>query len=38
VGENYHAKFHINLEINSKFVRTSIYDAVLVKEEECADI
>lgn len=36
-----HPTFHINLEISSKFVRTSraIFNhAFLVKEEECTDI
>ena len=41
MGEYYHARFHINLEIGFKFMRTSravFNDAFLVKEEECADI
>jgi hypothetical protein len=41
MGGNYHATFHINLEISSIFLRTSravFNDVFLVKEEECADI
>jgi len=47
MGENYHATFHINLEISSKFVRTSravFNDPFLVKDRatlegsSCTDI
>jgi len=41
MGKNDHTTFHINLEISSKFVRTSravFNDVFLVKEVACANI